>query len=243
MRTHFEGEDEHSRALYEIQSLIVHVLKFPLFPIPSSTPYSHVASSSSSSHSSVMRHLCTTLLSSQVSLASFASLFLGISLALMFFGPLAFIIGFVLFPWVTTFVFLFHTALLVSFLSRLGRKLLCSSSMLRNIPCEWPLVWNVFFLCGWFMILSFFRFGFMQRLRQSYKGKYWLKTLRWRGWCCELINLFPFCNTSCLYGFIILLAQNLLFSILRSHHKFVLHVQMHLKKLLNLIFLIIKGRT
>ncbi|XP_028771362.1 uncharacterized protein LOC114728611 isoform X2 [Neltuma alba] len=134
MRSQVEDEDEHSRVLNEIQSMIFHILKFPLLPLPFRTPYSQVAASSSSSWSLNMRHLWATLLSSQVSPAALASLFLGISLALMLFGSLAFVIGFVLLPWVTALVLAFYAATAVSTLSRLGRILLGSSPMLKDMP-------------------------------------------------------------------------------------------------------------
>ncbi|KAI9121005.1 hypothetical protein K1719_008038 [Acacia pycnantha] len=131
MRTQVEDEDdEHARVLYEIQSLIVHILNLPPLPLPFSEQYSHVADSST------LRNLCTTLLSSQVSPAAFASLFLGISLALILFGTLAFVIGLVLLPWVFALVFAFYTASVVSALSRLGRTVLCSAPVIKDIPCD-----------------------------------------------------------------------------------------------------------
>ncbi|XP_054803816.1 uncharacterized protein LOC129307001 [Prosopis cineraria] len=138
MRTLVEDEDEHSKVLYEIQSIIVDILRFPSLPLPFSTPYSHVAASSSSSWSSVMRHLWTTLLSSLVSPAACASLFLGISLTLMIFGSLAFAIGFVLLPWVIALVLTFYTATVVSTLCRLGRTVLGSAPGDNYVLC-WDL--------------------------------------------------------------------------------------------------------
>ncbi|KAI4348325.1 hypothetical protein L6164_009060 [Bauhinia variegata] len=117
--------DQQSRVLYDLCTIIYHVLKFPPLPRPDS--YSAVPSSSASS-SAENRQLWTTLPSSQVSPVAFASLFLGISLTLMLFGSVAFLIGFLLLPWVTILVLAFYFATMLSNLSELGRSILGSTS-------------------------------------------------------------------------------------------------------------------
>ncbi|KAI6700855.1 hypothetical protein NL676_015179 [Syzygium grande] len=57
----------------------------------------------------------------QVSPAALASLFVGISLALMLFGSVAFVIGLILMPWVVLLVLLICTAGMVSALCELAR--------------------------------------------------------------------------------------------------------------------------
>jgi hypothetical protein len=61
----------------------------------------------------------------QISPVGFASLMLGISLALMLCGSVTFFIGFLLMPWVLGLVMVFYVAGIVSSLSMLGRSLLC----------------------------------------------------------------------------------------------------------------------
>ncbi|XP_027351170.1 uncharacterized protein LOC113862279 [Abrus precatorius] len=109
-----EGEDHQSRVLYELCSVIIHTLKFPPlpFPFPTSYPYSSTATASSSSSLPHPKRQpwWTTLESSHDSTAAFASLFLGISLALMLFGSVTFLGGLLLLPWVTLLVLVFYVA-------------------------------------------------------------------------------------------------------------------------------------
>lgn len=94
--------------------MILHILK----PIPSA----YLLSRSSSSRQ------CLNFFS-QVSPAEFASLFLGVSLALMLFGSITFIIGFILMPWVIGLVFLFYLAGFLSRLSELAQSFFGSGDL------------------------------------------------------------------------------------------------------------------
>lgn len=137
IRNQIEAEDYHqSRVLYELCSIIINTLQFPPLPFYIPTPYSYSsaaaatssssASTSSPSSSSLPPYKrqpwWTTLsTSSEDSPAAFASLFLCISLALMLFGSVTFLIGFLLLPWITLLVVVLYVAALVSNLSVLGR--------------------------------------------------------------------------------------------------------------------------
>lgn len=63
----------------------------------------------------------------QITPAGFASLLLGMSLALMLCGSVTFFIGFMLMPWVLGLAMVFYVVGLVSTLSMLGRAILCHS--------------------------------------------------------------------------------------------------------------------
>ncbi|TKY63047.1 hypothetical protein E2542_SST12912 [Spatholobus suberectus] len=141
MRRELEAEDHQLRVLYELCSLIVHTLKFPPLPFPFPTSYRcsspATASSTSSSLSRSRRQLWrTTLPTSQDSPAAFASLFLGISLSLILLGSVTFLVGLLLLPWVTLLVLVFYVAALVSNLSVLGRFVLGSITLQRELPHE-----------------------------------------------------------------------------------------------------------
>ncbi|KAF5929885.1 hypothetical protein HYC85_000074 [Camellia sinensis] len=63
-----------------------------------------------------------------ISPAGFASLLLGISLALMLCGSVTFFIGFLLMPWVLGLVMVFYVVGIVSSLSMIGRAILCHTT-------------------------------------------------------------------------------------------------------------------
>uniref|UniRef100_A0A5B6ZZ32 Transmembrane protein n=1 Tax=Davidia involucrata TaxID=16924 RepID=A0A5B6ZZ32_DAVIN len=91
-------QDQQSKVFYELSALILNILQSPPTPIPFSdqapvmpTPPSAVSSS---------RRPPATAAAPQISPAEFASLLLGISLALMLCGSVTFFIGFMLMPWV-----------------------------------------------------------------------------------------------------------------------------------------------
>ncbi|XP_061354175.1 uncharacterized protein LOC133298823 isoform X1 [Gastrolobium bilobum] len=146
MRHQPEDEDPQLRVLYELCSIIIHTLKFPPLPFPFTTPYPYSSSdatassssdataSSSSMPPSKRQPWWTTLTPSQDSPATFASLFLGICLALMLFGSVTFFVGFLLLPWVILLVLVFYVAALVSYLSLLGRFILGSIMFHNNVP-------------------------------------------------------------------------------------------------------------
>ncbi|KAL8538453.1 hypothetical protein ACS0TY_000453 [Phlomoides rotata] len=109
------NDDEQTRALYELCSMTVHFLRLPP-PLPISFPtLSYVSSPPPCSSSSRPR---------QISPVAFGSLFIGISIALMLFGSVTFIIGVVMMPLVITLVTLFYFVGIVSNLSEIGRSIL-----------------------------------------------------------------------------------------------------------------------
>ncbi|GMH15043.1 hypothetical protein Nepgr_016884 [Nepenthes gracilis] len=125
MRTEQEDEDEQFKVLYELCSMIIHVVRCPPpLTFPSPALYSPEGSSSSSKHLTA---------SAQISPPAFASLFLGISLALMLFGSLTFVIGIILMPWVIGFVLLFYFAGIVSNLFEFAGSLLGLASSWKDM--------------------------------------------------------------------------------------------------------------
>ncbi|KAH7518916.1 hypothetical protein FEM48_Zijuj09G0221900 [Ziziphus jujuba var. spinosa] len=113
-------EDQQSRILYDLTSMIIAILKSPPLPcIPIPTPYTGVGVEPSSPSSRI-----NVVVSQTSSPTSFASLFLGISLALMLFGSVTFVIGFLLIPFVIGLVMVFYVFEIVSNLSQLGRSIL-----------------------------------------------------------------------------------------------------------------------
>ncbi|KAJ4830212.1 hypothetical protein Tsubulata_035746 [Turnera subulata] len=128
MRAQEQGQ---SRVFYELCSMIIQILKVPSLPVPIRNPYVASTSSSASSSSSSSGFPVATL--AQVSPTAFASLFIGISLALMLFGTVTFVIGFILMPWVFGLVLLFYVAGILSTLSDFGKSLLDPPSA-RHAP-------------------------------------------------------------------------------------------------------------
>ncbi|KAI3417937.1 uncharacterized protein J3R85_014069, partial [Psidium guajava] len=110
--------DHHSRALRERCSMIAQIMKFPppiAFPV--------AASASGDPRLAIGSR-------AQVSPAASASLFVGISLALMLFGSVTFVIGLILMPWAVLLVLFFYVAGRVSALSELAGAILCSAASL-----------------------------------------------------------------------------------------------------------------
>ncbi|XP_015894320.1 uncharacterized protein LOC107428312 [Ziziphus jujuba] len=128
-------QDQQSRVFYELSALVLNILRSPPSPIPFSdhspvTPPPPVSSTRRSP-------------AAQISPAGFASLLLGISLALMLCGSVTFFIGFILMPWVLGLVMVFYVAGMISALSMLGRSILCyataPSTPRKEIPA-WKLL-------------------------------------------------------------------------------------------------------
>ena len=117
-----EAQDQQSRVFYELSSMIIHILKSPPLSIPFPKSYGKLRTTSSSSSSSSKSRQSVGF--SQVSPTGFASLFLGISLALMLFGSVTFVIGFILMPLVMGLVLLFYAIEILFNLSELGRSIL-----------------------------------------------------------------------------------------------------------------------
>lgn len=113
-------QDQQSRVFYELSALVLNLLRSP----PVSVPYSDNSPVVSSSR----RPPATATPMPQISPAGFASLLLGISLALMLCGSVTFFIGFMLMPWVIGLVLLFYFVGIISSLSVLGRALLCPAA-------------------------------------------------------------------------------------------------------------------
>jgi len=135
---HQNKEDQQSKVLYELCSMIIHTLKFPLpSPLYTPHPYSSTSIASSSSSSKRQPWWTTTLSTSpKDSPAAFASLFLGICLALMLFGSVTFLIGLLLLPWITLLVLVFYVAAFVSNLSLLGRFIVGSFGVALAQGCS-----------------------------------------------------------------------------------------------------------
>ncbi|KAI4343407.1 hypothetical protein L6164_010759 [Bauhinia variegata] len=121
-------QDQQSRALYELSVLVYNILRSP--PPPVSFSERPTAMSSS------RRSPSTT----QTTPAGFASLLLGISLALMLCGSVTFFIGFILMPWVLGLVMVFYVAGILSTLSMLGRSILCYATMPHKEIPAWKLL-------------------------------------------------------------------------------------------------------
>lgn len=114
-------QDQQSRVFYELSALVLNLLRSPPMPLnfpdhPPPPPVAVVPSRRSPSHGYPQN---------QITPAGFASLLLGISLALMLCGSVTFFIGFMLMPWVLGLAMVFFVAGIVSSLSVLGRSILC----------------------------------------------------------------------------------------------------------------------
>ncbi|OVA17471.1 hypothetical protein BVC80_1837g293 [Macleaya cordata] len=112
------GQDQNSRVFNELCSLVLSILRSPHLPLSASSSSGMTSSDSSS------RRIPPSS-TSQVSPAGFASLLLGISLALMLCGSVTFVIGFILMPWVLGLVMVLYLVGIVSNISGLGRAILC----------------------------------------------------------------------------------------------------------------------
>ncbi|KAL6294235.1 hypothetical protein ACE6H2_002377 [Prunus campanulata] len=130
-----DQQDQQSKVFYELSALVLNLLRSPPTPIQFSD-HSPVVPSSSPSSSRRPPPAVT-----QISPAGFASLMLGISMALMLCGSVTFFIGFILMPWVLGLVMVFYVAGIVSSLSVLGKSILCyasaPSSPRKEIPGGW----------------------------------------------------------------------------------------------------------
>lgn len=109
-----QQQDHQSRIFYELSALVLNLLRSP--PSPTSS-----YSDQSGTGSELRRRRAV----GQITPAGFASLMLGISMALMLCGSVTFFIGFILMPWVLGLVMVFYVAGIVSTLSMLGRSILC----------------------------------------------------------------------------------------------------------------------
>ncbi|CAH2034044.1 unnamed protein product, partial [Thlaspi arvense] len=113
--------DQDSRVFYDLSALVLSLLRSPPMPIslPDQFPDSPVRIRPPSrrfSSSNAMTHITPS---------GFASLLLGISVALMLCGSVTFFIGFLLMPWVLALIMVFYVAGIVSAISMAGRSILC----------------------------------------------------------------------------------------------------------------------
>ncbi|KAF8018407.1 hypothetical protein BT93_H3329 [Corymbia citriodora subsp. variegata] len=116
-----QQQDHQSRTFYELSALVLNLLRSPPTPVsfPDQSPAAAAAAAPSSSRRSTSVAPVT-----QITPAGFASLMLGVSLALMLCGSVTFFIGFMLMPWVLGLVMFLYVAGIVSSLSVLGRSIL-----------------------------------------------------------------------------------------------------------------------
>ncbi|XP_027343627.1 uncharacterized protein LOC113856139 [Abrus precatorius] len=112
-------QDQQSRVFCELSALVFNLLRSPALVVGSPSRRSSSAG--------------------QITPAGFASLLLGISVALMLCGSVTFFIGFMLMPWVLGLVMVFYVAGILSSLSVLGRSILCYATPRKDLP-EWKLL-------------------------------------------------------------------------------------------------------
>jgi len=119
-----QRDEQQSRVFYDLSALVLNLLRSPPMPIslpdhfpdpparirPPSSSHRFSSSSPSLAH---------------ISPSGFASLLLGISVALMLCGSVTFFIGFLLMPWVLALILVFYVAGIVSAISMVGRSILC----------------------------------------------------------------------------------------------------------------------
>ena len=123
---------QQSGVLYELSALVLNILRSPPTPIPFSDQ------SSPAMMPPPMPVRRSQAAAAQISPAGFASLLLGISLALMLCGSVTFFIGFILMPWVLGLVMVFYVAGIVSTISMLGRSFFCYAMAPSKPPKEIP---------------------------------------------------------------------------------------------------------
>lgn len=136
-------QDQQSGVLYELSSLVLNILRSPPSPIQFSDQSLPVPAPPLPPPSSSLSRRSPH----QISPAGFASLLLGISLALMLCGSVTFFIGFILMPWVLGLVMVFYVVGIVSSLSMLGRSILCYATAPSNPQKEIP-AWKVLWIRG-----------------------------------------------------------------------------------------------
>ncbi|XP_047332460.1 uncharacterized protein LOC124936051 [Impatiens glandulifera] len=124
-------QDHQSKIFYDLSNLILNLLRYPPTTI------------SLSDHRQIVRRPPPTL--PPISPAGFASMMLGMSLALMLCGSITFFIGFLLMPWVIGLIMFLYLVGVVSTFSMLGRAIFCHtitdppSSSTKDVPA-WKLL-------------------------------------------------------------------------------------------------------
>ncbi|KAL9998167.1 hypothetical protein Hdeb2414_s0005g00181691 [Helianthus debilis subsp. tardiflorus] len=117
-----QPQNEQSRVFYELSALILNLIRYP----PTSDE--------------VRRQPPRPVPLSQITPAGFASMLLGVSLALMLCGSITFFIGFLLMPWVIGLVMLLYVVGIVSSLSMIGRAIFCHPVSPRKNVAAWKLL-------------------------------------------------------------------------------------------------------
>ncbi|XP_075658073.1 uncharacterized protein LOC142628025 [Castanea sativa] len=123
--TRRQHQDQQSKVFHELSALVLNILRYPPAPIPLSDDSPAPMTTTRSAEASASRRSSTEAAVAQITPAGFASLMLGISLALMLCGSVTFFIGFLLMPWILGLIMVFYVAGIVSTISVLGRSLLC----------------------------------------------------------------------------------------------------------------------
>ncbi|XP_022158962.1 uncharacterized protein LOC111025409 [Momordica charantia] len=110
-----QQRDRESSVFYELSALVMNIIR----PPPSSVHFSD--------HSPAVVSVSQSRrpIPAQITPAGFASLLLGISLALMLCGSVTFFIGFMMMPWVIGLVMFFYVAAVVSSITMIGRSIFC----------------------------------------------------------------------------------------------------------------------
>ncbi|PIN07515.1 hypothetical protein CDL12_19916 [Handroanthus impetiginosus] len=134
MRTQPQNQqDYYSKIFYELSALVLNIMRSP----PPSIDFSDQAPSI---HHRRRREGPSF---QQITPAGFASLLLGVSLALMLCGSVTFFLGFILMPWVLGLVIFLYFVGVVSSISMIGRSILCHNSAppspRKDIP-SWKLL-------------------------------------------------------------------------------------------------------
>ncbi|GMH15111.1 hypothetical protein Nepgr_016952 [Nepenthes gracilis] len=127
-------QDQQSTVFHELSSVVLNILRSP--PTPIQIPDDVMPLERSVSSSSVRRRPVPAM--PQITPVGFASLMLGISLALMLCGSVTFFIGFMLMPWVLGLAVVFYFVGFVSSLSVLGRSILCCATSSSYSPPPSP---------------------------------------------------------------------------------------------------------
>ena len=123
--TRRQHQDQQSKVFHELSALVLNILRSPPSPIPFSDDSPAPMTTIRSAAASASRRSSSEAAVAQITPAGFASLMLGISLALMLCGSVTFFIGFLLMPWVLGLIMVFYVAGIVSTISVLGRAILC----------------------------------------------------------------------------------------------------------------------
>nr|XP_016461117.1 PREDICTED: uncharacterized protein LOC107784486 [Nicotiana tabacum] len=103
-------QDPQSKLLYDLSTMILNILRSP-----TTVPFEFSDQLTAPARPPMQ----------QITPAGFASLLLGISMALMICGSVTFFIGFFMLPWILGLVMVWYLAGIVSTLSMIGRAIFC----------------------------------------------------------------------------------------------------------------------